>query len=105
MCISFHNPYVFAGAEWVKKTGKNQSRQCRGTCQPSSKEFTIRIQDRDAADIVKQLASKDILAGVPISRLERGNKDLKGLIILASTEINTDDDRTALANALMEVLQ
>ncbi|MAI47758.1 MAG: aminomethyl-transferring glycine dehydrogenase subunit GcvPA [Hyphomicrobiaceae bacterium TMED74] len=68
-------------------------------------EFTIRIQDSDAADIVEQLASKDILAGVPISRLEQGNEDLKDLIILASTEINTADDRTALANALMEVLQ
>jgi len=68
-------------------------------------EFTIRIKDHDAARIVEQLAGKGILAGVPISRLEPGQEALTDLIVLASTEINTADDRTALTKALSEVLQ
>ncbi|MEM9356831.1 MAG: aminomethyl-transferring glycine dehydrogenase subunit GcvPA [Pseudomonadota bacterium] len=68
-------------------------------------EFTIRIKDRDASDTVEQLAGKGVLAGVPVSRLEPGNRELDDLIVVASTEINTSDDRTALTTALTEVLQ
>ena len=66
-------------------------------------EFTIRVPGK-AADVVEKLAAKSILGGVPVSRLEPDKPDLADLVLVASTEINTDDDRAALAAALKEVL-
>jgi glycine dehydrogenase subunit 1 len=65
-------------------------------------EFTVRLS-RPAADVVEQLARKGVLAGVPVSRLLPG-AGLDDLLLVASTEVNTDDDRAALAAALKEVL-
>ena len=45
-----------------------------------------------------------ILGGVPASRLDPGRPELRDLIIVASTEVNTDEDRAAYAKALREVL-
>ncbi|MEZ5817343.1 MAG: aminomethyl-transferring glycine dehydrogenase subunit GcvPA [Hyphomicrobiaceae bacterium] len=67
-------------------------------------EFTIRVAD-DAADVVEALANNGILAGVPVSRLLPGNADLANLIVVASTEINTDDDRARLTAALAEAVR
>jgi glycine dehydrogenase subunit 1 len=53
----------------------------------------------DGADIVERLAQRGILGGVPVSRLSSG-AGLDDLILIASTEINTDEDRQALAQAL-----
>jgi glycine dehydrogenase subunit 1 len=61
-------------------------------------EFTLRVTG-DGADIVERLAKRGILGGVPVSRLSPG-AGLDDLILIASTEINTDDDREALANGL-----
>ena len=61
-------------------------------------EFTIRVKG-DGADIVERLAKRGILGGVPVSRLSPG-AGLDDLILIASTEINTDEDRQALAQAL-----
>jgi glycine dehydrogenase subunit 1 len=66
-------------------------------------EFTIRIRG-DAAAVVEKLAAKGILGGVPASRLDPGRGELRGLIVVASTEVNTDEDRAAYAKALKEVL-
>jgi glycine dehydrogenase subunit 1 len=66
-------------------------------------EFTIRVPG-EAAQIVEKLAAKGVLAGVPYARLAPDNPDLRDLIIVASTEANTDDDRRAYAKALREVL-
>jgi glycine dehydrogenase subunit 1 len=66
-------------------------------------EFTIRVPG-DAAQVIEKLAAKGVLGGVPASRLEPGNPDLADLIIVASTEVNTDEDRAAYASALKEVL-
>jgi glycine dehydrogenase subunit 1 len=66
-------------------------------------EFTIRVPV-DAAQVVDKLARRGILAGVPASRLEPGVAELKDLIIVAATEINTAEDRDAYAAALREVL-
>ena len=65
-------------------------------------EFTIRLS-KPAAPIVDALAQKGILAGVPASRLlpDGGVDDL---LILAATECVTDDDMTALADALKELV-
>jgi glycine dehydrogenase subunit 1 len=66
-------------------------------------EFTIRVPG-DAAEAIEKLAAHGVLGGVPVSRLEPGRPDLAGLIVVASTEVNTDEDRAAYARALREVL-
>ena len=66
-------------------------------------EFTIRVPG-NAADVIEKLAAKGVLGGVPVSRLEPDKPDLADLILVASTEINTDDDRAAYGVALKEIL-
>ena len=65
-------------------------------------EFTIRLP-KPAAQVVEALAEKGVLGGVPASRLMPG-ADLDDLLIVASTEVNTDEDRAAFVAALKEVL-
>jgi glycine cleavage system P protein (glycine dehydrogenase) subunit 1 len=66
-------------------------------------EFTIRVPGV-AGDVVEALAKKGVLGGVPVSRLEPERTELADLIVVAATEINTDEDRDAFAAALKEVL-
>jgi len=66
-------------------------------------EFTIRVPG-DAAQVIEKLAAKGVLGGVPCSRLAPDNPHLRDLIVAASTEVNTDEDRAAYAQALKEVL-
>ncbi|HVY56612.1 MAG TPA: aminomethyl-transferring glycine dehydrogenase subunit GcvPA [Xanthobacteraceae bacterium] len=66
-------------------------------------EFTIRVPG-DAAQIVERLADKDVLGGVPMSRLDPERPELSDLIVVAATEVNTQDDIDAYAGALKEVL-
>jgi glycine dehydrogenase subunit 1 len=61
-------------------------------------EFTIRVRG-DGARAVESLAAKGVLGGVPVSRLLPG-QGLDDLILVASSEVNTDEDRAALADAL-----
>ena len=65
-------------------------------------EFTVKLA-KPAALAVEQLAERGVLAGVPASRLLPG-AGLDDLLLVASTEMNTDDDRAALVAALKEVL-
>ncbi|MGU3496573.1 aminomethyl-transferring glycine dehydrogenase subunit GcvPA [Xanthobacteraceae bacterium A53D] len=65
-------------------------------------EFTIRVPG-EAADVIEKLAGKDVLGGVPYSRLA-AKAGLDDLILVAATEINTDEDRAAYVAALKEVL-
>ncbi len=65
-------------------------------------EFTVRLPNA-AAGVVDALAARGVLAGVPVSRLLPG-QGLDDLLLVASTEVNTDDDRAALAAGLKEVL-
>jgi glycine dehydrogenase subunit 1 len=66
-------------------------------------EFTIRVPG-NAAEVVEALAREGILGGVPVSRLEPGRPELNDLIVVASTEVNTDEDRKAFAAALREIV-
>jgi glycine dehydrogenase subunit 1 len=66
-------------------------------------EFTIRVPGAAAA-VIEKLAGKGVLGGVPVSRLDPNHPELEDLIVVASTEINTDDDRAAYAKALKEAL-
>jgi len=65
-------------------------------------EFTVKLA-KPAAEVVERLVEKGVLAGVPVSRLLPG-AGLDNLLLVASTEVNTDDDRAALCAALKEVL-
>jgi glycine dehydrogenase subunit 1 len=68
-------------------------------------EFTIRVPG-DAADIVDRLGSRHgILAGVAPSVLGPENGEPRDLIVVAASEVNTDDDRAAYAKALTQVLR
>jgi len=67
-------------------------------------EMTIRLP-KPAAPIVETLAAKGILAGVPVSRLDPTHRDVANLLVLAATELTTDDDIAALTSALTEALK
>src|SRR5690554_5234991 len=66
-------------------------------------EFTMRLP-KPAAEVVDALVEKGVLGGVPASRLWPDRPEVENLLIVASTEINTDDDRAAYEAALKEVL-
>ncbi len=65
-------------------------------------EFTVRLP-RPAAEVVETLAGRGVLAGVPVSRLLPG-QGLDDLLLVASSEVNTDGDRAALVEGLRNVL-
>jgi len=66
-------------------------------------EFTLRLP-RAAAPAVDALAARGVLAGVPASRLWP-SAGLDNLLIVAVTELNTDEDAAALIAGLREVLR
>jgi glycine dehydrogenase subunit 1 len=65
-------------------------------------ELTLKLS-KPAAQVVEALARRRVLGGVPVSRLlpEAGLDDL---LIVAATEVNTDDDRAKFVAGLKEVL-
>jgi len=65
-------------------------------------EFTIRVP-HDAARVIEALAAGGVMGGVPVSRLAP-DAGLDDLIIVASTEVNTDADRAAYVEALEKVI-
>jgi glycine dehydrogenase subunit 1 len=67
-------------------------------------EFTIRVPG-NAAAVIEALATRGVLGGVPVSRLEPGRPELADLIVVAATETTTAADRSAYAAALQEVLR
>jgi glycine dehydrogenase subunit 1 len=66
-------------------------------------EFTLRLS-RPAAAMADALAAKNILAGVPASRLVGALGGADDLLIVAVTETATDDDFAALESGLKEML-
>ncbi len=66
-------------------------------------EFTLKLPE-PAVAVVDALAGKDILAGVPASRLLPHDPSMRDLLIVAATETTTDEDADAFAAALAEVL-
>ncbi|MFK7842131.1 MAG: glycine dehydrogenase, partial [Sphingorhabdus sp.] len=62
-------------------------------------EFTL-ILDRDARQIVRQLAEQRILAGVSLGRLYPEDSELANGLIVAVTETSNDDEIEAFAKAL-----
>jgi glycine dehydrogenase subunit 1 len=66
-------------------------------------EFTIRVPG-DAARVIDVVAQRGVLGGVPVSRLEPGRPEVRDLIVVASTEVNTPQDRQRLCAELAGVL-
>ncbi len=66
-------------------------------------EFTL-ILPTDAREVVRQLADRQVLAGVALGRLYPGIADLERGLLVAATETTTGEDIEALADALEEVL-
>ena len=66
-------------------------------------EFTLRLT-KPAAEIVDALVKKNVIAGVPASRLFPHNANARNLLIVAATETNTEEDCAAFAAALAEAL-
>lgn len=67
-------------------------------------EFTLRLK-KPAAAVVDALAEKGVLGGVRASRLLPDDKAMENLLIVAATEVNTEEDRAAYEAALREVMQ
>ncbi|MBB5517881.1 aminomethyl-transferring glycine dehydrogenase subunit GcvPA [Amphiplicatus metriothermophilus] len=66
-------------------------------------EFTIRLPT-NASEVVNALAAKGVLAGVPGGRLWPHDPSTHDLLVVAATEMTTDQDIAAVARALEEVL-
>ena len=66
-------------------------------------EFTVTLP-RAAAEVVDALAARRVLGGVALSRLVSGQADLANALIVATSELTSDEDIAALAAALAEVL-
>ena len=66
-------------------------------------EFTVRLP-RAAADVVAELVGRNVLAGVPLSRLYPDDPYMANLLLVATTETNTDADVAALVDGLSDIL-
>jgi glycine dehydrogenase subunit 1 len=66
-------------------------------------EFAVKLP-RPAAEVVETLAGRGILAGVPVSRFYPERNDVADLLLVATTELNTDEDMDRLDEGLREVL-
>ncbi len=66
-------------------------------------EFTLELP-KPAKAVVEALAAKGILGGIPASRLWPDEEAAENLLLLATTEMNTEADMDALVAALEEVL-
>jgi glycine dehydrogenase subunit 1 len=67
-------------------------------------EFTVKLP-RPAAPVVEALAACKILGGVPASRFWPERGELRDLLIVAATEMTTEDDIDAFAGALAGALR
>ncbi|MFO1254193.1 MAG: aminomethyl-transferring glycine dehydrogenase subunit GcvPA [Sphingomonadaceae bacterium] len=66
-------------------------------------EFTV-VLPRDAREVVRRLADQSILGGVSLGRLYPDAPDLANGLLVCTSEMTTDEDIEALAEALEGVL-
>jgi glycine cleavage system P protein (glycine dehydrogenase) subunit 1 len=66
-------------------------------------EFTLRLPC-PAAAVVAAVAERNVLGGIPVSRLYPGRRELADLLLVAVTETATERDMDRLEEALHEVL-
>jgi glycine cleavage system P protein (glycine dehydrogenase) subunit 1 len=66
-------------------------------------EFALRLP-RHAGPVVEALAAKGVLAGIPISRFYPNQPELADILVVAATELVTDEDIDRLEQELREAL-
>ena len=66
-------------------------------------EFALRLP-RPAAAVVEALAANGVLAGIPVSRLYPSRPELADVLLVAATEVVTEEDIEELDRKLREVL-
>ncbi len=66
-------------------------------------EFSLRLP-RPAAPVVEALAEKGVLAGIPVSRLYPDRPELADVLVVAATEMVTEEDADRLERELQEAL-
>ncbi len=66
-------------------------------------EFAVTLR-RDARQIVRELADRQVLGGISLGRLYPQEESLANGMVVAATECTTDEDIAALVSALKEVL-
>ena len=66
-------------------------------------EIAVRLP-REARTVVRELADRQVLGGVPLGRLYPGNAALANGLLVAATELTTSEDIVAFDAALREVL-
>lgn len=66
-------------------------------------EFAVTLP-KPASDVVEKLVAKNILGGVPATRLFPDEKALDNVLLIATTETNSEGDMDKLVAALKEVL-
>jgi glycine dehydrogenase subunit 1 len=59
---------------------------------------------RPGDEVVEELAERGVLGGVPLARLYPGEAGLRNAVLVAASELTTDEDIEALAAGLQEVL-
>ena len=62
-------------------------------------EFLV-LLPRPASEIINSLADQNILAGVPVSRFYPKNNQLTNMMLVTTTEINTENDLNLFIDAL-----
>jgi glycine dehydrogenase subunit 1 len=67
-------------------------------------EFALRLPEA-AAPVVDALAAKGVLGGVPLSRFYPERDDVGDVLLVAATEMVSDDDIAQFEGALAEVLR
>ena len=75
---------------------------CRVLNESFFNEFTLELP-LPAAQVAEKLVAKSILAGVPVSRFYPDDPAQANRLLVAVTELTTDDDINALIHALREV--
>jgi glycine dehydrogenase subunit 1 len=66
-------------------------------------EFTVKL-NKPSRDIIRELADRKVLGGVSLGRLYPGEATLENGLLVAVTELVTDEDIEALASNLQELL-
>lgn len=66
-------------------------------------EFTLRLP-KAASEVVEELAARNVLGGVPVSRLIPDNPEFENLLLVAVTETCSESDLGAFVAALKEII-
>lgn len=66
-------------------------------------EMTVKFPDHKAEAIVQACLAKDILIGVPASRLYPGVSEVENLLLMTATEMTSEDDINKAVKILKEV--